>query len=114
MQSVPTDPTGWNRPVGKLIRSGPAARPAAKGNGQPLVDLEQLRRRPRATAQPVPEGELRQLSRSIEVSEARIREQVHQPDGVITDVYFPITSVFSMVGIAGERVVEVATVGAKG
>ncbi|MBO0775473.1 MAG: Crp/Fnr family transcriptional regulator [Actinobacteria bacterium] len=63
----------------------------------------------------LPQRELRQLSRSIEVIEAPVREQVYQPESAISDVYFPIASVFSMVGMADERVVvEVATVGREG
>lgn len=63
----------------------------------------------------LPGDELSRLSRSLELVDARVREQVYQPGGAIPEVYFPLASVFSMVGMADERVlVEVATVGREG
>jgi len=63
----------------------------------------------------LPGDEMSRLSRSLEVVDARIREQVYQPGGPVAEVYFPLASVFSMVGMADERVlVEVATVGREG
>ena len=53
----------------------------------------------------LPESELRSLSRSAEVVDAEIRRQVYNPGTPITEVYFPIASVFSMVGMDADRVV---------
>jgi len=63
----------------------------------------------------LPGDELARLSGSLELVDARVREQVYEPGGAIPEVYFPLASVFSMVGMADERVrVEVATVGREG
>jgi CRP-like cAMP-binding protein len=63
----------------------------------------------------LPAGELDRLRQDLEVVDAQIREQVYEPGGPIPEVYFPLASVFSMVGMADERVlVEVATVGREG
>ena len=63
----------------------------------------------------LPEPEFSKLSPNIEVIDAEVRRQVYEPGGPIAEVYFPIASVFSMVGMDAERVVvEVATVGREG
>jgi len=63
----------------------------------------------------LPADELAGLRSDLELVDARIREQVYQPGGAIPEVYFPLASVFSMVGMADGRVlVEVATVGREG
>lgn len=63
----------------------------------------------------LPTEELEKLRSDMEVLDAPVREQVYQPGGPISDVYFPLASVFSMVGMADDRVlVEVATVGREG
>lgn len=63
----------------------------------------------------LPADELDRLRRDLELVDAEVREQVYEPGGAIPEVYFPLGSVFSMVGMADERVlVEVATVGREG
>jgi CRP-like cAMP-binding protein len=63
----------------------------------------------------LPGDELAQLRGHLELMQPQLRHQVYQPGGPIPDVYFPLTSVFSMVGMADDRVVvEVATVGREG
>lgn len=63
----------------------------------------------------LPAKELKHIARGIDVVDAEIRTQVHQPGGAVRDVYFPLGAVFSMVGMAGERaLVEVATIGREG
>jgi CRP-like cAMP-binding protein len=63
----------------------------------------------------LPGPELKRLARDVDVVDAEIRTQVYQPGGPIPEVYFPLGSVFSMVGMADERVlVEVATIGREG
>lgn len=63
----------------------------------------------------LPGPELDRLRPWLDVTKAEIRDQVYDPGKPITDLYFPISSVYSMVGVAdGEAVVEVATVGREG
>lgn len=63
----------------------------------------------------LPDDELSKLSRGLEVTQAEVRTQVYRPGDPISEVYFPLTSVFSMVGMADARtVVEVATIGREG
>ena len=63
----------------------------------------------------LPADELDRLRRDLDLVDAQIREQVYEPGGAIPEVYFPLGSVFSMVGVADERVlVEVATIGREG
>jgi CRP-like cAMP-binding protein len=63
----------------------------------------------------LPDPEFAQLSDRLEVIEAQVRDQVYEPGTPITDVYFPVSSVYSMVGVADGRVrVEVATIGREG
>jgi CRP-like cAMP-binding protein len=63
----------------------------------------------------LPESELERLSGLVELVDAPLRLQVHEPRGPIADVYFPLRSVFSMVVTAEERVVvEVGTIGYEG
>jgi CRP-like cAMP-binding protein len=63
----------------------------------------------------LPEREFARIQQRLEVVEAEIRQQVHQPGKPIKDVYFPLSSVFSMVAMAEERVVvEVGTIGLEG
>jgi CRP-like cAMP-binding protein len=63
----------------------------------------------------LPGEELARLRDDLELVDAQVREQVYQPGGTIPEVYFPLGSVFSMVGMADDRVlVEVATVGREG
>jgi CRP-like cAMP-binding protein len=63
----------------------------------------------------LPGDELARLRGGLELADAPIREQVYQPGGLISEVYFPLASVFSIVGMADDRVpVEVATIGREG
>jgi CRP-like cAMP-binding protein len=64
----------------------------------------------------LPDEEFHAVAERVEVLDADIREEVYEPGSPILDVYFPLTSVFSLVGLAeGERVqVEVATIGKEG
>ena len=63
----------------------------------------------------LPDEELSRLSDDMDVVESQVRTQVYEPGGPISDVYFPLASVFSVVGMADDRVaVEVATTGREG
>lgn len=63
----------------------------------------------------LPGPEFNRLSPWLDVVDAEIRDEVYEPGKPITNLYFPISSVYSMVGLAdGEAVVEVATVGREG
>jgi CRP-like cAMP-binding protein len=63
----------------------------------------------------LPGDELARLGGYLEVAEPQVRTQVYQPGGPIPEVYFPLASVFSLVGMADDRmVVEVATIGREG
>ena len=63
----------------------------------------------------LPGPEYRRLAPRLELVDAQVREQVYHPGKQITDLYFPIASVFSMVGLAdGQVAVEVATIGREG
>ena len=63
----------------------------------------------------LPGDELAWLSDDLKLVDAQIREQVYQPGGPVSAVYFPLASVFSIVGMADDRVpVEVATIGREG
>jgi CRP-like cAMP-binding protein len=63
----------------------------------------------------LPGDELSRISRDLEFTDARVRTQVYQPGDPIREVYFPLGSVFSMVGMTEDRVVvEVATIGREG
>lgn len=74
---------------------------------------DELRRNAILAALPGPEFD--RLRPWLEVIDAEIRDQVYDPGKQITHLYFPISSVYSMVGVAdGEAVVEVATVGREG
>lgn len=64
----------------------------------------------------LPETEFERVCPQLELVDAEIRKQVYRPHEPITAVYFPLSSVFSMVGLADEEqvAVEVATIGAEG
>jgi CRP-like cAMP-binding protein len=77
------------------------------------MDEEGLRRN--AILASLPGNGLAQLAREADVVSAEVRLQVYQPGSSIDAVYFPLASVFSLVGVTDERVVvEVATVGREG
>lgn len=74
---------------------------------------DDLRRNAILAALPGPEFD--RLRPSLEVADAEIRDQVYEPGKSFTHLYFPISSVYSLVGLAdGEAVVEVATIGREG
>jgi CRP-like cAMP-binding protein len=63
----------------------------------------------------LPGREFDRVRREVEVIDAGLRLQVYQPGVPIKAVYFPLTSVFSVVAVAdGRVVVEVATTGREG
>lgn len=72
-----------------------------------------LRRNAILAALPGPEFD--RLRPWLELVDAEIRDQVYEPDKPFTHLYFPISSVYSLVGLAdGQAVVEVATIGREG
>lgn len=63
----------------------------------------------------LPDREREGVLDRAEVMEAEIRQEVYRPGEPITDVYFPLSCVYSMVAVADDRVViEVATTGLEG
>ncbi len=63
----------------------------------------------------LPEVEFDRLSRCLEVVDVQLRDGVYRPRQPISEVYFPLTAVFSMVAAADDRLtVEVGTVGYEG
>lgn len=78
------------------------------------MSVEDLRRN--AILAKLPESEFTRLRDRLELTDAKLRQQVYEPRGVITEVYFPLSSVFSLVALADDdrARVEVATVGVEG
>lgn len=63
----------------------------------------------------LPESELAALTPHLRIEQAQLWHFAYQPGKPIADIYFPLTSVFSLVAMAGEKIaVEVATVGYEG
>lgn len=63
----------------------------------------------------LPPGELSRLSTYVEVVGIELRHQVYEPRQPISHLYFPLSSVFSMVALADGRIsVEVGTIGYEG
>ncbi len=64
----------------------------------------------------LPEREFRAVAARVETYDAENRHQVYEPGSAITDVHFPLTSVFSLVALAEDHRVqlEVATIGHEG
>ena len=64
----------------------------------------------------LPEEELERLGSLVEIVDAEIRLQVYEPRELIKDVYFPLSSIFSLVALAEEEqiAVEVCTIGFEG
>ena len=63
----------------------------------------------------LPDSELTALETHLHIEQAEIRHTAYEPGKPIADVYFPLTSVFSLVALAdGEIVLEVATIGYEG
>jgi CRP-like cAMP-binding protein len=77
------------------------------------VDEEALRLN--AILAKLPAREFKRLAQQVEIVDATVRMSVHERGGPIKDVYFPLSSVFSLVALAdGTDVVEVATTGREG
>ena len=63
----------------------------------------------------LPEEEFEPLRGRLDVVGVQLRDQVYQPREPISEVYFPLTSVFSMVAVADDHIaVEVGTIGHEG
>jgi CRP-like cAMP-binding protein len=78
-----------------------------------MPDQHDLRRN--AILAALPDAEFAPLRDLLEMVEPRMRQQVSEPGQPISDVYFPLASVFSMVGTTdGRAQVEVATIGFEG
>jgi CRP-like cAMP-binding protein len=60
--------------------------------------------------------EFDRLRQRLEVVDAELRQQLYEPRQVITEVYFPLSAVFSVLAVADDdRVqIEVATIGGEG
>jgi len=77
------------------------------------MSTDELRRN--AILARLPKREFERVQRRLEVVNAEVRHQVYQPGRPITEVYFPLSSVFSMVAMVDERVVvEIGTIGLEG
>jgi CRP-like cAMP-binding protein len=63
----------------------------------------------------LPDGEYATIRPHLRLEQSAIRRMVYQPGQPISEVFFPLSSVFSLVAVSGERIViEVATVGHEG
>lgn len=79
----------------------------------PAPNEDDLRRN--AILGALPENEFSRFAERVEILEVEMRQSVYEPDQSITEVYFPLTAVFSVVAVADRRVtVEVATIGREG
>lgn len=76
--------------------------------------MEQDVRRNAILAQ-LPEPELAELQPHLRLENTEIKRPAYEPGKPITDIYFPLTSVFSLVAVAdGQVQLEVATIGYEG
>jgi CRP-like cAMP-binding protein len=62
----------------------------------------------------LPTHDLSQLRTRLHLADVHSRNKVAEPGKPITDLYFPLSAVFSMVASAGTHAVEVATIGREG
>ena len=63
----------------------------------------------------LPEAELLALAPHLQLEQTEIKASAYEPGKPITDIYFPLTSVYSLVAVADGRIkLEVATVGYEG
>ena len=78
------------------------------------MSTEELRRN--AILTKLPRVEFDRLRQRLEVVDAELRQQLYEPRQLITEVYFPLSAVFSLLAVADDdRVrVEVATIGGEG
>lgn len=71
--------------------------------------------RKNAVLRQLPEAEFERIEARADVFAAEPRQQVHEAGRPIPAVYFPLTSVYSLVAIADDRItIEVATIGHEG
>jgi CRP-like cAMP-binding protein len=63
----------------------------------------------------LPDGEYARLHPHLRLEQSELRHKAYEPGQPIADVYFPLSSVFSLVAVAdGRTSLEVATVGYEG
>lgn len=63
----------------------------------------------------LPDSEFSRLRPHLQVEDSGMKQVAYEPDEPIDDVYFPISSVFSVVAVTDGRIVlEVATIGSEG
>lgn len=63
----------------------------------------------------LPGQEYDALKPRLRLQHSQLRQSAYEPNRPITDVYFPLSSVYSLVAVSGERIMlEVATVGHEG
>jgi len=63
----------------------------------------------------LPVTELELLRPQLRVTDAQVRDQVYEPGKPISDLHFPISAVFSLVGAADRELqIEIATIGREG
>lgn len=63
----------------------------------------------------LPDSESTAMEPHLHVEQAELRHSAYEPGKPIADIYFPLTSVFSLVAVAEEKIVlEVATIGYEG
>jgi CRP-like cAMP-binding protein len=81
----------------------------------PAAEVDAAAPRTNAILAALPDEELQRLQDQSELAEMDLRDSVYEPGGPITDVYFPLDAVFSMITVLGEQFsVEVGTVGFEG
>ena len=79
------------------------------------ADMTQPDLRRNAILAQLPDSELTALKPHLHVEQAELRHSAYEPGKPIVDIYFPLTSVFSLVAVAQEKIVlEVATIGYEG
>jgi CRP-like cAMP-binding protein len=63
----------------------------------------------------LPEVELTALAPQLHIEQVELKHAAYEPGKPIADIYFPLTSVFSLVAVTDEKIVaEVATTGYEG
>jgi CRP-like cAMP-binding protein len=63
----------------------------------------------------LPDPEYTQLQQHLQLEETELKSQAYEPGKPITDIYFPLSSVFSLVAMVDGRLsLEVATIGYEG
>lgn len=91
-----------------------AGRHIRRPSGYPVGMTEEELRRNAILAQ-LPEPEFTALRPHLRPEQSELKRVAYEPGKPIADIYFPLTSVFSLVAMADGRIqVEVATVGYEG